>query len=225
MTMVMKNSAWKGVLFDMDGVLVDSMPFHRIAWQKVFLSLGIHVSREEIYKREGEQGSVSVRELLAGAGREVSDADLALILAEKERIFQEVSNPRMFPGAVEILRDLKSLGLRLGLITGTSFKEASGLMPADVMALFDIVVTGDRVTRGKPDPEPYLKAVDETGLRTSDFVVVENAPYGIASAKGAGLYCIALMTSLPAEYLSGADLVLRSIDELRTHLLDVPAGP
>lgn len=220
----MKNDDWKGVLFDMDGVLVDSMPFHRIAWQKVFLAQGVRVSREEIYKREGEQGAVSVRELLAGAGREVSDDELACILAEKERIFQEVSTPKMFPGAVEILRDLKSLGLRLGLITGTSFKEATGLMPTDVMALFDTVVTGDRVSRGKPDPEPYRKAVDETGLQESDCVVVENAPYGIASAKGAGLFCIALMTSLPAEYLTGADLVLQSIDELRTHLLEAPAG-
>ena len=88
------------------------------------------------------------------------------------------------------------------------------ILPLSIRRLFDIIVTGDEVWKSKPHPEPFLKAVKMLKLDRREVVVIENAPFGIQSAKKAGLYCIALETSLPRRYLTGADIIISSFREL-----------
>jgi beta-phosphoglucomutase-like phosphatase (HAD superfamily) len=85
--------------------------------------------------------------------------------------------------------------------------------------VFEIIVTGEMVNNGKPDPEPYLKAVNELNIDKESCLVIENAPAGITSAKSAGLTCFAVQTSLPEEYLQSADKIFRSIDDLSAFLI------
>jgi beta-phosphoglucomutase len=209
----------EAVLFDMDGVLSDTMPRHFDAWRQVFQAVGIELNRTEVYLREGEAGTVSARDFLLAAGRPAGEEEVRRIVAEKEKLFKRKAEVRLFPGAEELIAELSRRELPLALVTGTSQREVERVLPPDMLGRFASVVTGDMVRQGKPHPEPYLAALDELGAEPSATVVVENAPYGIRSAKSAGAYVVAVETSLPASYLAGADLVLGSLDGVRRLLL------
>ncbi len=206
---------FEALLFDMDGVITDSMPYHYEAWRRVFETFGIHVSREEILKREGEQGRVTLEVLLSDRGVSASEEDIRKALDEKETIFRSLAKPSLFPGVGPLLRAIRDRGKQLALVTGTSGGEARANLPMDLLACFDVLVSGDTVKKGKPHPEPYRTALDLLGRPPHEALVIENAPYGIRSAKEAGLLCIALTTSLPAGHLAGADRVVRDLNELR----------
>lgn len=206
---------FQAVLFDMDGVITDSMPYHFEAWRRIFERYGIFVSREEILKREGERGLVTLETILSEQGRELSQDEIRKALEDKEEIFRSLASPTLFPGADTIVRAIRDRGKRLALVTGTSGREARSNLPADLLACFDVLVSGDMVTQGKPHPEPYRMALGLLGARPNQSLVIENAPYGIESARRAGLRCIAVTTSLPAEYLQRADKTVRDLEELR----------
>jgi len=109
---------------------------------------------------------------------------------------------------------LKKNGHILGLVTGTPSQELKRILPRRVLRIFDGIISGDHVKKGKPHPEPYLKAAKTLGVYPKACLVVENAPYGIESAKRAGMFCIAITTSLPKEYLAKADLVVDKLEEI-----------
>jgi len=100
------------------------------------------------------------------------------------------------------------------LVTGTSRHEARKLVPGDLWDCFDVTVCGSDVHNGKPHPEPYLKAIAKLNVKPHQALVFENAPFGIRSAKAAGLFCLALETSLPYLYLKGADAIFSSFKEI-----------
>ncbi len=215
---------FQALLFDMDGVITDSMPCHYEAWRRVFERFGVFVSREEILKREGEKGQITLATILTEKGLEVSQNDVRKALEEKEEIFQSLARPALFPGAEELIRGIRRRGKRLALVTGTSTREAEANLPAGLLACFDVLVSGDMVSEGKPHPEPYQRALRLLGTPPEASLVIENAPYGIQSARGAGLRCIAITTSLPAEYLRDADRTVRDLKELRELLLGPAAS-
>jgi len=203
------------LIFDMDGVITDTMPYHFRAWKSVFASEGIGASHEDIYKREGQKGIDSVRELFAEKGKLYTDIIGQQLLRDKEELFKSIFKRKFISGSRPFIKKNHRRGFKLALVTGTSRHEAQRLLPKDLWDCFDVTVCGSDVQNGKPHPEPYLKALAKLKVRPKDAVVFENAPFGIRSAKAAGLFCLALETSLPASYLKGADAVFpsfRSID-------------
>lgn len=206
---------WRAVCFDLDGVLIDTMPLHARAWQAALKPLGRRVSRETIYRSEGEPGIMTARRLLKPQS---SAADVAAVLRVKERSFADLARGTTVNRRLAKLLDaLARGGLGLGLVTGTSAAEVRRAVRAQVLARFQVVVTGDRVRRGKPDPEPYRTAFRELRVPGRQTIVVENAPYGIRSAKRAGAGCvIALSSSLPKRFLSEADRLTDSVGQLVT---------
>jgi beta-phosphoglucomutase len=206
---------FQALLFDMDGVITDSMPYHYEAWRRIFEGYGISVSREEILKREGERGQVTLETILGRQGRRPSEDEILKTLEAKEEIFRSLAKPTLFRGAETLVRRVREQGKRIALVTGTSGSEARTNLPADLLACFDVLVSGDMVTLGKPHPEPYQMALSLLGALPDESLVIENAPYGIESAKSAGLRCIAVTTSLPAEYLQDADRTVRDLEELQ----------
>ncbi len=212
-------SRLQAVIFDMDGVLVDSMPFHATAWIRVLREIGVSVSREEIYAREGESGTAAVRFFLRQHGRELSPEATRELLVKKEGIFKHLGRVEPFPGARDLVRALQALGKRLAIVTGTAREELQSLLPPDLLAFFDVLVTGDQVKHGKPDPEPYLTALEKLGVEARQALVVENAPLGIQSAKSAGILCLAVETSLQCPQLSGADGCFADMQDLARFLL------
>lgn len=209
---------FKTFLFDMDGVLTDSMPCHFEAWRRIFEKFGIRVSRQEILKREGEKGLITLESLLGRQGLALRTEQLLGILEEKEEIFRSLASPALFPGALELVEELHDAGKHLALVTGTSTTEARANLPDRLLRCFQAVVTGDRVQKGKPDPEPYETALRLLRASRKTALVIENAPYGIRSAKSAGLRCVALATSLPVQYLQEADDIVKDLHELRSFL-------
>ena len=213
----MREHSWQAICFDLDGVLIHTMPDHAAAWLAATRRYGLRVSREEIYAWEGEPGRLTATRLLRrGRGRSGSARQL---LREKERLFARRLRRRRIRVAeawLTLLRRLRRGGLRLALVTGTSWGEVRRALPARVRQAFDVIVTGDRVRRGKPDPEPYRAACRRLGLAPGRVVVVENAPYGITSARRAGVgWILALASALPPRHLRGADRIVRQAGRLR----------
>jgi beta-phosphoglucomutase len=205
----------KAVIFDMDGVITDTMPFHFRAWKQVFEEEGIAVDECEIYMREGQPGIVTVREIFKQHKKKLLEEHVRSILTKKEKMFKKIIKKRFVKGALNFLDFLKNQGLSLALVTGTSRHEVKRILPKRLFDLFSVTVTGDEVKRGKPYPEPYLLALKKLRLKSKEAVVIENAPFGIYAAKRARLTCLALATSLPEGYLKNADHIFPSIAALR----------
>ena len=204
----------KAVLFDMDGVIVDTMPYHFLAWYESLRPLGVRVSCFEVYSREGENWEKSLTDLLAQSGIPARRETVQKIFLARQKVFRKYFKRRLFDGAEEFLRCLASKGYSLGLVTGTPVDQLRKILPRRIERLFDALVTGDRVRHGKPHPEPYQKAAKLLRLRPCECLVVENAPLGIRSAKAAGMFCVALTTSLPRQYLRGADIVVDRLEDI-----------
>jgi len=208
----------KAVIFDMDGVITNTMPYHFTAWKKIYEAEGFCLTKEEIYVREGQPGYNTIREISKKHGLFFSEDRVRQILDKKEKLFKKIVRRRFIPGARNFLHFLKKKGFVLALVTGTARHEVVHILPKKLLGLFSVVVTGSEVRRGKPHPEPYLIALKKLRLKPKDVVVLENAPFGIHSAKRARLSCVALETSLPKEYLKDADLVFTSFKDMRRHM-------
>ncbi|RJO63585.1 MAG: HAD family phosphatase [Candidatus Omnitrophota bacterium] len=202
------------IIFDMDGVIVDSMPYHFIAWYEALRPWGVRVNCFDVYSKEGEDWKKTLSDLLRRHKIKPNKMVLRKIFLNRQKIFKKYFRRFVFKGAKDLLLCLARKGYILGLVTGTPLNEARSILPAQILRAFDTIVTGDQVKRGKPYPEPYLEAAKRLKVKPSACVVIENAPLGIASAKKAGMFCIALTTSLPAEYLSCADIVADRLQEI-----------
>ncbi len=110
-----------------------------------------------------------------------------MILDKKEELFKKIVKIRFVCGARNFIRDLDHSGLTLALVTGTAHHEMLEILPETVRKHFKLIITGTDVKIGKPDPEPYLLALKRLKIPAKDAVVVENAPFGIQSAKAAGI--------------------------------------
>ncbi len=208
----------------MDGVITNTMPDHFKAWKTILKGEGLHVSHHDVYIREGQKGIMSVRELFSLHKRSYYPKEGKEILKRKEKLFKKIAKTRFISGARSFLRNLHRQNFKLALVTGTSRQEVHKILPERFYELFDVIVTGSDVKKGKPHPEPFLLALQELKLYGREVVVIENAPLGIESARKAGLKVLAIETSLPKDYLKKANWVFASIKDLRDKIQFVPNG-
>jgi len=213
-----KLSRVKAVIFDMDGVIVDSMPYHFLAWYEALRPFGVRVTCFDVFTKEGERWGKSLRDFFKRAGMKPTKKLLAEVFTLRQKIFKKYFKRFIFKGVEDILRRFKKKGYRLALVTGTPDYEVKKILPGKLYKYFDVIVAGNMVKKGKPHPEPYLKAARLLKLKPDSCIVIENAPYGIESAKRAGMYCVAVSTSLSRKYLQKADIVVKDIREI-THLI------
>ncbi|HNV45577.1 MAG TPA: HAD family phosphatase [Spirochaetota bacterium] len=209
----------RAVLFDMDGVIVDSMPYHADAWMGAIRECcGLELSREDIFRREGMPGITSIIDILSEKNAPIPDeAELVRIREAKLRIFEHAV-VRVFPGVADILAMLAKRNIARGLVTGSMRRSVRHLLPPTLRTAFQAIVTGDDIRNGKPHPEPYLSCLARLGVDAAQAIAVENAPMGIRSARGAGLACVAIRTTLDETHLSEADAIVPDHDALRTFL-------
>jgi HAD superfamily hydrolase (TIGR01509 family) len=211
----------KAVICDLDGVLIDGMPFHCRAWAGAFESFGIRIEEEDIYLREGEKRQVTANELYEKYTGRAADPTLAeVIIEEKDRIYRTIFRVRFIPGALEMLAVLKQKGVKAGLVTGSTSLHEMFSRHGDFLTLFDAIVDGEATPKGKPWPDPYLAAVERLRLPADQCCVIENAPLGIRSAIAAKLTCYAVKgpSPLSLEILKAAGAHF-TFDDL-TELLD-----
>jgi beta-phosphoglucomutase len=207
----------KAVLFDMDGVLVDSMPYHFISWFAALKHYGIRVTAKDVYSREGEKWDKSVKDFFYMAKKPLTPALMKEVFALRSRLFKKYFTPFLFEGIEDIVRLCKNKGYKLAVVTGSNASAVKKMLPKRLYGLFDTVIGGDMVKCGKPHPEPYLTAAKKLNVKPSECIVIENAPYGIQSAKSAKMYCIAAATSLPAAHLKQADIIINDIKKLSSY--------
>ncbi len=224
---------FSAVLFDLDGVILDSMPQHARAWQEILRSRGLEVPLDFIFRNEGALGREVLRKFFCEyQGKDLDPALLERVMAELETMLQEqarlyleryAERVRPFPQAKAVLAAMAGAGLATALVTSSRRSVVEGCLDRDILDHFRAVVTADDVSRHKPHPDPYLSGARTLGLEPERCLVVENAPPGIASALAAGATCYAVTTTLEAEHLGQAHAVFPDLRELALHLgLDVP---
>lgn len=214
----------KTVLFDMDGVLYDSMKFHAIAWNRAMAKYGIDMPEIEGYKYEGMRGvetiAIKCREQW---GKEISEIQAHEMYMEKSRIFHSLTKAQIMPGVQELQRFMLSQGLNITVVTGSGqplllaglAKDFAGLIDADK------IVSAKDVRHGKPAPDPYLLGMQRMGSKPEETIVMENAPLGVMAGRAAGCFVIGVNTGpLPDTELSenGANVVFHNIFEVKDAL-------
>jgi len=203
----------KSIIFDMDGVLVDSMPYHAEAWIQAFAAAGIEVEKREIYELEGSNHMQTVDIIFRRSGRVPTYKDAEELSKLKIEIFNRIEHVRPFDGIRELLAELAPK-YSLAVVSGSNHNTVHDLMDTFFPGAFKVIIDGDDVHKSKPDPEPYLMAVEKLHLLKEECIVIENAPLGIRSAKSAGLRCIAVVAYLGRESLKEADIIVESHREL-----------
>jgi len=210
----------KTLIFDMDGVLVDSMPCHVEAMQHIFDKMGVYMDQQVIYEREGEKTIDIIRLLLEKAGIDNGSFDLETIVEKYIDEFNVIAALNAFKGMPECLEVLKHR-YELAVVSGADKPIVHSVLNNLYPDLFSVIVTGDDIHNGKPAPDPYLKAVEILSVQKNECIVIENAPVGVQAAKAAGLCCIAVPTYLEPDKLRQADLVVMNHDLLIDLLLDL----
>jgi beta-phosphoglucomutase-like phosphatase (HAD superfamily) len=218
----------KAYFFDMDGVLFDSMPNHAIAWDEVMKKHALPFTARDCYINEGRTGESVIREAMQKArNRDATPDEIQTIYAEKSAYFtmleQQVGGTPTIPGVAEVLQYIQSYGHQIWVVTGSGMRSLLDNLNTVFPAVFacERMITAFDVVKGKPDPEPYLKAWERSGVSKEQCVVIENAPLGVRSGKAAGLTVYAVNTGvLSCEDLleAGADKVFASMKELLVYL-------
>lgn len=210
----------KAVLFDMDGVLFNSMPNHAKSWHESMASFGLDMSPEEAYTYEGMRGVETIK-LIARRqwGREISDDEAAKMYKFKSDLYSQCLKAEKMEGAEQLMRRIKAAGMKIVIVTGSGQHSLLDSLETEFPGLVsrDLIVTSFDVSRGKPNPEPYLRGLEKAGIRPEEGIVIENAPLGVRAGVAAGIFTIAVNTGpLPDEALAreGADIIMPSMTAL-----------
>ena len=200
----------KGIIFDMDGVLVDAMPFHCKAIQTAAKQeVNIDVKQRDVYLLEGMPGEEMVKELLrqkryTGNIEEISNDDdnsdkldsvAHRIHDRKKKIFEQINASAPINGAKELISNIRC---KKALVSGAAKQEVDSIISKYFgKDAFDVIVTGEDLEEGKPSPDPFRTALTKMGLKESEAIVVENAPLGVKAANNAGIRCIVTLNNTP----------------------------
>ena len=199
----------RGVVFDMDGVIIDSHPAHRLAWKSFLRTLGRETSDEELdFILDGRKREEILKYFLG----ELAPDQIAEYGNRKDELFcrhSEVMQP--IPGVVEFLDCLSEAGIRMAIATSASRRRACGTLEELKLACsFHTIVTGDDIRSGKPDPAIYQLAAERMQESPECLLAVEDAVSGVKSARAAGFRCLAVGPAQRADLLraAGADPVI-----------------
>ncbi len=211
------SGSYDAVLFDFDGVLADTLGDNHRAWEAAFDRFGGKIDREEYFAMEGRRSNEMVPHFLKKSGLPVELTDE--IIRIKNEYYAANNEFRLYDGVEDLLAELRTAGIKIALVSGGSKARLMSPPSDSILPLFDTVILGDDCEKTKPDPEPYLSAARRLGVEPSRCVVVENAPLGIAAAKAAGMFCVALKSTLGESYLVEASCVVSGVEELRDWLM------
>jgi len=206
---------FKAVLFDFDGVIADTLTYHVQAWQQVFEKYKLKISPQDIYLLEGRIAEDICRLMAKQKGLSLDAATVREITRQKRAIYRQITRAAVYPDTRRLIEYLNQTSVKKALVTGSILKNIEPVTGTDFLKNFDVIVTGDQVAHTKPHPEPYLLAAKRLAVKPEECIVIENAPSGITAAKRAGMYCIAVKTTIQDEqYLKEADLIVEAISKI-----------
>lgn len=227
------SGALQGIVFDFDGVIADSEPLHLRAFQQALAEDGIELTREEYYTRYLGYDDVGMIEVLASdRGIALTDRKIAELIARKGAMLQAMlqADTVLFPGARDFVRSAAA-AVPIAIASGALRHEIDEIIEAAGIAdLFSAIVASGDTPQSKPSPAPYLLAFERlreaagADLDPQRCVAIEDSRWGLESARGAGLRCVGVTNSYPAEELAGAELVVDGLKALTLPMLDRLVG-
>jgi beta-phosphoglucomutase len=204
----------KAILFDLDGVIVDSLHYHYLAWDHMFKEIGGRVTEESIFLSEGMNSFEILPLFLKKFNVDLPVEKHKKFIEDKRNYFRQIAKLTYYPNAFETIIKLRDQGYTTALVTACARRNMEKSIDTEHQKLFDFIISGDDVTHSKPNPEPYLIAQKTLGLEIAECVAIENAPLGVESVKNAGMICIAVESTLGRQYLQKADFIINEIQEL-----------
>jgi tRNA threonylcarbamoyl adenosine modification protein YeaZ len=204
----------RGVIWDMDGVIIDSAELHFRSWRDALGKRGIEMSREQFDATFGRRNDDIIAYV---TGRPAIPEEVATIGNEKETAYRRmvVGQARAFPGVMELMRTLKESDFKQAVASSAPPENVALIVREMALeGLIDATVDASQVSKGKPDPEVFLKAAAGLGLEPESCLVIEDAVAGVEAAVRAGMAVIAVSNTHPKDKLAAADLVVASLEEV-----------
>jgi len=202
----------KAVIWDMDGVIADTAPYHFKAWQEVFQKRGMNFTEEDFKRNFGQRNDTIIRNVL---GEGLSPSQIDTIAGEKEENFRQRVRQHIkpLPGAIKLLKSLREHGFKIALASSAPIENirlvTQGL---DINNCFHAIVSGREVKEGKPSPQGFLLAAKKLRVAPENCIVVEDAVAGVTAAKRAGMCCLAITNTHPKTSLIEADLIVDTLE-------------
>jgi len=214
----------RAVIFDWDGVVVDSSAHHERSWEILAVKRRLPLPADHFKRGFGKKNNVIIPDL----GWAKEPADVEALAHEKDEIYRSLVREKgiePLPGVRELLAALRAENIPCAIASST--ERANLDLPIDLMGLrefFTVIVSGEEVVHGKPDPAVFLLAAERLGIKPADCVVIEDALVGIEAAKRAGMPVLAVATTNPIETLSSADAAVSGLMDINPGRLAVLAA-
>ncbi|MES2325278.1 MAG: HAD family phosphatase [Pseudomonadota bacterium] len=211
----------RAFIFDMDGTIVDNMSFHTASWVTFFQRRGQDIDADEFFRATaGRQGHEIIRTHL---GEHLDDAEVHTLNVEKESVYRELYEPhrKTVSGFDELIALAKERSVALAVATAAPNANITFTLDGlDLRKHFDTVVGAADVARGKPNPDVFLLAAERCGVAPEHCIVFEDAPLGVEAARRAGMKCVVLTTTLPAEAFAEFDNVIHIASDFSQLTID-----
>jgi HAD superfamily hydrolase (TIGR01509 family) len=204
----------KAILWDMDGVIIDSSAFHFAAWQETFAKRGRKFTKVNFIKLFGARNDFIIGDIM---GQELPGGDVKIIVQEKEKSYRRkaAGSLKPFPGVVRLLNAVKKGNFKLGLVSSAPEENISLVVrELNLEGMFDCIVFGQEVAESKPSPQIYLLAARKLGVTPSDCLAIEDSPLGVKAAKTAGMKCLAITNTHVRQELEEADKIVDSLENM-----------
>jgi len=210
----MSRSRAKAVIWDMDGVIADTAPYHFRAWQDVFRRRMVNFTKDDFRHNFGQRNDTIIRNTLGG---QIAQSEIEAIAREKEETFRRVigQDIKPLPGAIKLLKSLREHGFKIALASSAPIENIRLITEGlGIENYFHAIVNGRDVAEGKPSPQGFLLAAQRLEVEPRDCIVIEDAIAGVTACKRAGMHCIAVTNTHPRESLVEADLIVSSLGEV-----------
>ncbi len=221
----MPRSQDKGVIWDMDGVIANTAPYHFKAWQKVFQKIAVIFTEDDFKHNFGKRNDTIIRNIL---GEPITPSKIDAIGREKEKAFRKLvkQNIKPLPGAIKLIKSLGEHGFKTALASSAPVENIQLITQSlGINNCFQAIVTSQDVTEGKPSPQGFLLAAQKLGVEPKRCVVIEDAIAGVTASKRAGMYCIAVTNSHPKENLAEADYIVDTLEAVSATDLEKLLNP
>jgi HAD superfamily hydrolase (TIGR01509 family) len=210
----MSDSYLKAAIWDMDGVIADTVLEHFLSWKDTFAKKGRDYTMAEFMTYFGRRNDVIIKDAL---GHDIAPGELEAINMEKQATFRRriTGHVRELPGAVELIRILHEHNIKQAIASSAPRENIKLILQElDIDDCFQAIVAGGEVPEGKPDPGIFLLAAKKLSIKPVNCVVFEDAIAGVAGAKSAGMKCVAVTNSHPENKLKQADIIVDTLNSV-----------
>ena len=208
-----KNEA-RAIIWDMDGVIADTSPYHLKGLQIVLRKRGVNYTEEDFQRNTGKRNDTIIKSVL---GEKIPQKEIMAITREKDETFRQLmgQNIRPFPGVLKLITSLKEHGFKIAIASAAPMENIQLITQSLKIAnCFDAIVSSWEVDKGKPDPQTFLLAAQKLGVEAEHCIVIEDAIAGVTASQRAGMHCIAVTNTSTKEDLQEADLVIDTLEKI-----------